>query len=126
MSWLLAPFAVCLGVVLTSQIATNAQLGKALGNPYIPATVNMVFGLIVTFGGIGVIVNIIIVYILVQVRGERRDQQGSHGQARLLGGGSGGRAGGAGVREIRHGRGLYAAPRSGANAFWRPHHASFA
>ncbi len=30
------------------------------------------FGLIVTFGGIGVIVNVIIVYILVQVRGERR------------------------------------------------------
>ncbi len=33
------------------------------------------FGLIVTFGGIGVIVNIIIVYILVQVRGERRQNE---------------------------------------------------
>ena len=33
------------------------------------------FGLIVTFGGIGVIVNIIIVYIAVQVRGERRQNQ---------------------------------------------------
>ncbi len=48
MSWLLAPLAVLLGAVLTSQVATNAQLGKALDNPYIPATVNMAFGLIVT------------------------------------------------------------------------------
>ena len=28
-------------------------------------------GLIVTFGGIGVVVNIILVYIAVQIRGER-------------------------------------------------------
>jgi transporter family-2 protein len=48
MSWLLVPFAILLGAVLTSQVATNAQLGKALDNPYIPATVNMAFGLIVT------------------------------------------------------------------------------
>ncbi|THD60297.1 MAG: hypothetical protein E7813_23075 [Bradyrhizobium sp.] len=48
MNWLLAPFAILLGAVLTAQIATNAQLGKALENPYIPATVNMAFGLIVT------------------------------------------------------------------------------
>jgi hypothetical protein len=33
------------------------------------------FGLIVTFGGIGVVVNIIIVYIAVQVRGERQQNQ---------------------------------------------------
>jgi hypothetical protein len=33
------------------------------------------FGLVVTFGGIGVIVNIIIVYIAVQIRGERRQNQ---------------------------------------------------
>jgi len=33
------------------------------------------FGLIVTFGGIGVIVNIILVYIAVQIRGERRQNQ---------------------------------------------------
>lgn len=33
------------------------------------------FGLIITFGGIGVIVNIIIVYILIQVRGERRQNE---------------------------------------------------
>jgi hypothetical protein len=33
------------------------------------------FGLIATFGGIGVIVNVIIVYIAVQVRGEHRANQ---------------------------------------------------
>jgi heme/copper-type cytochrome/quinol oxidase subunit 2 len=33
------------------------------------------FGLIVTFGGIGVVVNIILVYIAVQVRGERRQNE---------------------------------------------------
>ncbi len=33
------------------------------------------FGLVVTFGGIGVIVNLIIVYIAIQVRGERRQNQ---------------------------------------------------
>jgi heme/copper-type cytochrome/quinol oxidase subunit 2 len=33
------------------------------------------FGLIVTFGGIGVIVNVILVYIAVQLRGERRQNQ---------------------------------------------------
>jgi hypothetical protein len=32
-------------------------------------------GLIVTFGGIGVVVNIIVVYIAVQVRGERRQNR---------------------------------------------------
>jgi hypothetical protein len=33
------------------------------------------FGLIVTFGGIGVLVNIIVVYIAIQVRGERRQNR---------------------------------------------------
>jgi hypothetical protein len=33
------------------------------------------FGLVVTFGGIGVIVNVLIVYILVLLRGERRQNQ---------------------------------------------------
>ena len=33
------------------------------------------FGLAVTFGGIGVVVNLIVVYIAVQVRGERRQNQ---------------------------------------------------
>jgi len=32
-------------------------------------------GLIATFGGIGLIVNIIIVYIAIQVRGEHRQNQ---------------------------------------------------
>ncbi len=41
MSWLLVPLAILLGAVLTTQVATNTQLGKALGNSYIPATVNM-------------------------------------------------------------------------------------
>ena len=33
------------------------------------------FGLILTFGGIGVIVNVILIYIAVQIRGERRENQ---------------------------------------------------
>jgi hypothetical protein len=33
------------------------------------------FGLIATFGGIGIIVNIIVVYIAVQIRGERRQNR---------------------------------------------------
>lgn len=33
------------------------------------------FGLVVTFGGIGVIANILIVYIAIQIRGERRQNQ---------------------------------------------------
>jgi hypothetical protein len=33
------------------------------------------FGLIVTFGGIGVIVNILLAYIAVQIRGERRQNE---------------------------------------------------
>jgi hypothetical protein len=32
-------------------------------------------GLIITFGGIGVVVNIIVVYIAIQVRGERRQNR---------------------------------------------------
>ncbi len=32
-------------------------------------------GLIVTFGGIGVVVNVIVVYIAIQVRGERNQNQ---------------------------------------------------
>jgi transporter family-2 protein len=48
MSWLFAPFAILLGVVLTTQVATNAMLGKSLRNEYIPAAVNMAIGLIAT------------------------------------------------------------------------------
>ncbi len=33
------------------------------------------FGLIVVFGGIGVIVNVIVVFIAIQVRGERQQNQ---------------------------------------------------
>jgi hypothetical protein len=33
------------------------------------------FGLALTFGGIGVIVNIVIVYIAIQVRGEHRQNE---------------------------------------------------
>jgi hypothetical protein len=33
------------------------------------------FGLIVTFGGIGVIVNVILVYLAIQIRGERQQNQ---------------------------------------------------
>jgi hypothetical protein len=33
------------------------------------------FGLIVTFGGIGVIVNGLIVYIAIQIRGERQQNE---------------------------------------------------
>ena len=39
------------------------------------AAFSKTFGLIVTFGGIGVIVNVILVYIAVQIRGERRQNQ---------------------------------------------------
>jgi hypothetical protein len=33
------------------------------------------FGLIATFGGIGVIVNVIVVIIAIQIRGERQQNQ---------------------------------------------------
>jgi hypothetical protein len=33
------------------------------------------FGLIITFGGIGVIVNVILIYIAIQIRGERRQNR---------------------------------------------------
>jgi hypothetical protein len=39
------------------------------------AAISKDVGLIATFGGIGVIVNIIVVYIAVQVRGERQQNQ---------------------------------------------------
>jgi hypothetical protein len=39
------------------------------------AAFSKTFGLIVTFGGIGVIVNVIVVYIAIQIRGERRQNQ---------------------------------------------------
>jgi hypothetical protein len=39
------------------------------------AAFSKTIGLIATFGGIGVVVNIIVVYIAIQVRGERRQNQ---------------------------------------------------
>lgn len=38
------------GVVLTTQIATNKQLGQHLHNLYIPAVANMVIGVVATVG----------------------------------------------------------------------------
>ena len=42
--------ALSLGVVLTTQVATNKQLGEQLDNLYIPALANMVIGLVATLG----------------------------------------------------------------------------
>ncbi len=39
------------------------------------AAVSKDIGLIATFGGIGLIVNIIVVYIAIQIRGERRQNR---------------------------------------------------
>jgi hypothetical protein len=39
------------------------------------AAFSKTFGLIVTFGGIGVIVNVVVVYIAILIRGERRQNQ---------------------------------------------------
>jgi hypothetical protein len=33
------------------------------------------FGLIATFGGIGVVVNVIVIYIFIQVRGEHQQNE---------------------------------------------------
>ena len=48
MSILLSLLALLCGVVLTSQIGSNALLGKLLGNSYIPAAVNMLIGIVTT------------------------------------------------------------------------------
>ncbi len=40
--------ALACGAVLTTQVATNKQLGEHLGNLYIPAVANMVIGLVAT------------------------------------------------------------------------------
>jgi hypothetical protein len=39
------------------------------------AALEKTFGLIVVFGGIGVIVNAIVVYIAIQIRGEREQNK---------------------------------------------------
>lgn len=43
-----ALLALLCGAVLTTQVGGNTVLGKALDNPYIPAAVNMVSGLLFT------------------------------------------------------------------------------
>ena len=48
---------------------------------------NETFGLIATFGGIGIVVNVLIVYIVIQVRGERQENERYRAErARRLGG----------------------------------------
>ena len=39
------------------------------------AAFSKTFGLLVTFVGIGIIVNVILIYIAIQIRGERRQNQ---------------------------------------------------
>jgi hypothetical protein len=41
----------------------------------ISKALSMDIGLIATFGGIGVVVNAIVVYIAIQIRGERQQNQ---------------------------------------------------
>jgi transporter family-2 protein len=43
-----ALLALICGAVLTTQVGSNTLLGKSLNNPYIPAAVNMVTGLVFT------------------------------------------------------------------------------
>ncbi len=50
MNWLAAGAALLMGVVLTSQVATNKQLGEHLHNLYLPAVVNMMIGVVATVG----------------------------------------------------------------------------
>jgi transporter family-2 protein len=46
MNWLLMLAALACGAVLTTQVATNKQLGEHLHNLYLPAVANMVFGMV--------------------------------------------------------------------------------
>ena len=48
MNWLASGAALLLGVVLTTQVATNKQLGQHLHNLYMPAVANMVIGVVAT------------------------------------------------------------------------------
>lgn len=48
MNFLLGGLAVLCGVILTTQVGGNAQLGKSLDNPYLSAMINMVLGLVFT------------------------------------------------------------------------------
>jgi transporter family-2 protein len=48
MNLLFGSLALLCGVVLTSQIGSNAFLGKLLGDSYIPAAANMLIGVVAT------------------------------------------------------------------------------
>lgn len=48
MNIVLALAALICGVVLTTQVGSNTLLSKSLNDPYIPAAVNMVIGLVFT------------------------------------------------------------------------------
>ena len=48
MNIVLAAVALGLGALLTTQVGSNTMLGKSLGNPYIPAVINMAVGLVLT------------------------------------------------------------------------------
>jgi transporter family-2 protein len=47
---LFAALAFGCGIVLTTQVGSNALLGKDLDNPYVPAAINMIVGLL--FAGV--------------------------------------------------------------------------
>ena len=53
------------------RLAPEAVISLAAMGILADQATSMTIGLIVTFGGIGLIVNGLIVYILIQVRGER-------------------------------------------------------
>ena len=50
MNYILMLAALACGVILTTQIATNKQLGEHLHNLYIPAVANMVVGFVAAVG----------------------------------------------------------------------------
>jgi hypothetical protein len=64
-------------------LARGALVGFAAVVLAISKAASMDIGLIATFGGIGVIVNVIFVMIAIQVRGERRENR--EYRERLLG-----------------------------------------
>jgi hypothetical protein len=72
-----APLQALSIVALTQGYDTGVPSAGRLGSVILAVSeaFSKTFGLIVTFGGIGVIVNVIIVYIFVQVRGERRQNE---------------------------------------------------
>ncbi len=47
--------AMLCGVILTTQVGNNTLLGKILNNQYIPAAVNMMVGLVMTFALVAIV-----------------------------------------------------------------------